>query len=305
MSAETARQALLDHAAGGLTSLCRCWKVERRDGVSFGFTDHDCEVSFEGTLFKADSGLVASALVQTTGLSVDNTEALGALSDASVTEADIMAGRFDGASVQAWLVNWADPEARFQLFAGSIGEVSRSAGAFRAELRGLTEALNQPQGAIYQSPCSAVLGDGKCRFNTNAAGYFATPTVAEVTEARVFLFDGLEMFQARWFERGMLRLTSGAGAGLSGVIKNDRSRDGRREIELWAPIEAEVAVGDALRLEAGCDKQAATCRAKFANFDNFRGFPTIPGEDWLTSYPTSSNAATGGPLTSSSPWPTE
>ena len=40
-----------------------------------------------------------------------------------------------------------------------------------------------------------------------------------------------------------------------------------------------------VRIIAGCDKTAATCRTKFANFLNFRGFPHIPGEDWLTSYP--------------------
>jgi uncharacterized phage protein (TIGR02218 family) len=36
---------------------------------------------------------------------------------------------------------------------------------------------------------------------------------------------------------------------------------------------------------AGCDKRAETCRAKFGNFLNFRGFPHIPGEDWVTAYP--------------------
>jgi uncharacterized phage protein (TIGR02218 family) len=46
-------------------------------------------------------------------------------------------------------------------------------------------------------------------------------------------------------------------------------------------------------LEAGCDKRAETCRLKFANFLNFRGFPHVPGEDWLASYPTSDRAAGG------------
>ncbi len=43
-----------------------------------------------------------------------------------------------------------------------------------------------------------------------------------------------------------------------------------------------------MRLEPGCDKRAETCREKFDNFLNFRGFPHIPGEDWLISYPVSS-----------------
>ena len=51
-----------------------------------------------------------------------------------------------------------------------------------------------------------------------------------------------------------------------------------------------------IRIEAGCDKRADTCRVKFGNFLNFRGFPHIPGEDWLTSYPVSSRANQGRSL---------
>jgi len=35
----------------------------------------------------------------------------------------------------------------------------------------------------------------------------------------------------------------------------------------------------------GCDKRFAACGARFANTLNFRGFPTIPGDDFLTIYP--------------------
>ena len=109
--------------------------------------------------FRAGTGLTARVLAQSTGLSVDNTEALGALTSSAVTEADIEAGRFDGAEVLAWLVNWQDVSQRLILFRGSFGEIRRANGAFEAELRGLTEALNRPLGRIYQKGCTAVLGD--------------------------------------------------------------------------------------------------------------------------------------------------
>lgn len=38
-------------------------------------------------------------------------------------------------------------------------------------------------------------------------------------------------------------------------------------------------------LAEGCDKRIATCRSCFGNELNFRGFPSIPGEDFLTLYP--------------------
>ena len=124
----------------------------------FGFTDHDEAMRFDGVEFKADTGLTASALQQVTGLAVDNTEAVGALSSDAVTEADINAGRFDEAEVVSWLVNWRDVEMREIQFKGSIGELKRADGAFHAELRGLSEVLNTPVGRVYQKPCQAVLG---------------------------------------------------------------------------------------------------------------------------------------------------
>lgn len=291
------KQELLDHLATGTTTVCRAWAVTRADGTVLGFTDHDRALRFGGISFKAESGLTAKALQQSTGLSVDNTEAMGALSDAAITEADILAGRYDGAEVQSWLVNWADVSQRMLLFRGMLGEITRAGGAFHAELRGLAERLNQAQGRVYHRRCSAVLGDGQCRFDTSLPGYFTEAAVQAVDSAAVLDFAGLGTFEDRWFERGRLRVLTGAATGLAGFVKSDRlASDGRRRVELWQRLGADLAPGDLIRLEAGCDKRSTTCRQKFNNFLNFRGFPHIPGEDWLTSYPSSTTVNDGGSL---------
>jgi uncharacterized phage protein (TIGR02218 family) len=297
MSAE----ALYAHLESGAATVCRAWTVTRADGTVLGFTDHDRDLTFGGVTCRADTGMTARALQQTTGLSVDNSEAVGALSDSSVTEADLLAGRFDGAEVRAWLVNWADPDARVEQFRGSLGEIVRSGGAFRAELRGLSDALNRPQGYAYQPSCSAVLGDGRCRFVTGQPGYFVERTVGVVEDDRVFLFDALAGFDDRWFEYGRFEVVSGAASGLVGVVKTDKAEAGARRIELWQSMGAAVRTGDMVRIVAGCDKAPATCRTKFANFLNFRGFPHIPGEDWLASYPVSDRPKTGGSLFGGAP----
>lgn len=288
------RTALLAHLATGATTVCRCWDLRRRDGLRLGFTDHDRGLAFDGMQFRPETGMEAAALVQTTGLSVDNTESIGVLSAAAISEADIAAGRYDGAEVSAWLVNWADTRARMLRFRGTIGEVRRSRGAFRAELRGLTELLNQPQGAVYQRPCAAVLGDARCGVDLSTVQMGADLAVESVVEARVFRFAGLGAYAAGWFTRGRLRMTGGDAAGLVGLVKADRAVGAVREIELWQELRAEVRLGDTLRLEAGCDRRSETCKAKFNNFLNFRGFPHIPGEDWLTSYPKRGSAGLGG-----------
>lgn len=286
--------SLQDHLAGGLTTVCRAWAVTRRDGAVFGFTDHDEALSFEGVVFKADTGLTASALQQVTGLAVDNTEAMGALSDDAVTEADINAGRFDGAEVVAWLVNWRDVAAREVQFRGSIGELKRADGAFHAELRGLSEALNTPVGRVFQKPCQAVLGDARCGVDLSQPGYRTEIAVEAVERGRVFTFDALAGFDDRWFERGRLQVLTGEARGLVAMVKNDRVVDSKRIIELWEELRMPVLTGDTVLLEAGCDKRIATCRLKFQNILNFQGFAHIPGEDWLMTYPQDAGANDGG-----------
>ncbi|WP_407682125.1 DUF2163 domain-containing protein [Pseudodonghicola flavimaris] len=287
-------EAFRAHVAGGITTLCRCWAVVRRDGATYGFTDHDRDLSFEGVSFRAETGLTVAALQQATGLSVDNTEALGALTDAGLREAEIEAGRFDGAEVRAWLVNWADVTVRWLQFRGSIGEIQRAGGAFRADLRGLTQGLNRPLGRIYQKPCTAVLGDARCGFDLQAPGYGTELGIEVLEDNRVFRWAGIEGFEAGWFTRGRLLVTSGALDGVWGLIKADRSEAGARVIELWEPLPEGAAAGDSLRLEAGCDKRLETCRLKFGNILNFQGFPDIPGEDWVVAVPKSTQTNSGG-----------
>jgi len=289
-------EGLYAHLETGATTVCRAWEILRKDGLWFGFTDHDTDLTFGGQVYKANSGLTARALQQTTGLSVDNTEAVGALSDLAVTEEDILAGRFDGAGLTGWEVNWANLDDRVLTFRGTIGEITRGAGAFQAELRGLTEALNQPQGRAFQRSCPAVLGDANCGFNLSQPGFSVELAVDAVTQNRVLGFVGLGAFEDRWFEKGRLIVQSGAARGVIGVIKNDRMAGDRRVVELWQMVGPKLEVGDIVRMEAGCDKRAETCRLKFNNFLNFRGFPDIPGEDWLTSYPVSSRPNAGGSL---------
>lgn len=285
-----------EHLATGMTTVARCWAIRRSDGQEFGFTDHDQTLRFDGKTFKADTGLTALAVEQSTGLSVDNTEALGAISDVSVRAEDIEAGRFDGAEVTAWLVNWADTDQRWLQFRGTIGELRRSGNAFQAELRGLTEALNQPTGRIFQKPCTAVLGEGGCRFQTDAPGYFVEREVEEIEGRLVLRWSEMPGFEPGWFERGRLTVQTGSSKGLWGLIKRDIIEDGARLIHLWEPMRGGLNSGDTVRLVAGCDKRMETCRLKFNNLLNFQGFPDIPTEDWVMAVPKQSGRNTGGSL---------
>ena len=276
-------QARLD---SGATRLCRCWLVRRRDGEAFGFTDHDRDLAFDEMTFRASSGMDASALQSATGLSVDNAQAVGALSDAGVTEEDVRAGRYDRAEIWHWLVDWERPDLRVLLFRGSFGEIRRADGAFEVELRGLAEALNAPVGRSILRTCDRSLGDAKCGFDPGKAGFFAEGTAAAGSGGATIVSADLGSFADGWFTQGVVTWLSGGNAGQRGTVKVDRrGAAGARRIGLWQSPGRPMAAGERFRIVAGCDKRADTCRKKFDNLMNFRGFPLIPGDDWVTAYP--------------------
>lgn len=285
---------LQSHLESGATTICRAWKLVRRDAVTLGFTDHDCDLTLDGTVFAARTGLSARALQQATGLSVDNSEAMGALSDAAVREEDIVAGRFDDAAVTAYLVNWQDPRDHVVLFHGTIGEISRENGAFRAELRGLTERLNLTQGRVYQPGCSACLGDERCGLDLDVPGMKVSAIVAHVRDRRHFEFTLEGAAPKAWFDHGILRVVSGAAAGLEREIRQDIVLPEGRGIVLWRAIIPDLEPGDRVELTAGCDRRARTCQSKFGNMLNFRGFPDVPGDDWLRRPPEEKTARRSG-----------
>lgn len=263
-------------------TIARAWAVTRRDGVVLGFTDHDAPLAFEGIGFRPDSGLNARAVVQSSGLSVDNSEAVGVLSDSAISEMDLMAGRWDSADVRLWEVDWTDPGNRRLIFRGHLGEVARSGASFRAELRGLSEPLNTTQGRVYHARCSARLGDAHCGFDLTRPGYSAEGRIVSDGDGHRLHLSGIAGHDGGWFEHGRLVVMSGPAEGLSGLIKTDTARpDARREVELWTALGIRPAAGDHVRLIAGCDKRGETCRLKFQNYLNFRGFPHLPPEDWL------------------------
>lgn len=277
------------------TTRARAWALERADGVVLGFTDHDRDLGFDGIDFRARTGMTARALVQATGLSVDNTEAAGALSDAGLTEGDILAGRYDSARLTIWEVDWATPDKRRLLFRGALGEITRAGGAFKAELRGLSEALSHGGGRVFGAVCPAVLGDGKCGFDLSVPGFSVEAGLLAVDEGGAVLeVPLLEDFELGWFAQGRAVFLDGPATGMAGFVRREERSGGLRWLILWTAPGIEPLPGDRLRLEAGCDKRFETCRLKFANQANFRGFPHVPGDDWLLAVPKGDGRDDGG-----------
>ncbi len=277
--------ALQTRLDSGVTTLCRCWIVARRDGVVQGFTDHDEDVVLGDVVCHAGTGLSGSEASQQLGLAVQGMELAGALSDDALNEADLAAGRYDAASVEVHLVDWSEPSLSVMLSKGVLGEVRREGAAFTAELRSLAHRLAEDTGRLYTATCSADLGDARCTVDLTAAEFHGTGAVTSLAGTSMLRASGLGDFVDGWFTAGKLTFTSGANDGLAIEVKTHRRDDDGVSIELWQTMPEPIAPGDTFVVTAGCDKRFATCRDRFDNTVNFRGFPHVPGNDFVVSVP--------------------
>jgi uncharacterized phage protein (TIGR02218 family) len=270
--------ALAAHLAGEVTTLATCWRLERVDGWVRGFTDHDRELVVDGLTYVASTGFLPSAIKTASDLSVDNLDVDGFLDDAALRAEDLIAGLFDGARIEVFIVNWADlGQGRLLLRKGFLGEIKRADQRFSAEIRGLSNRLQQTAGKLYSRLCRVDLGSSEC-------GVALGPRIDTYAVTQVIAADTVRIVTARatgYFTFGKATFTTGANAG---AVNEVLLHDGQT-IRLFVPMPRPIVVGDQIVLVAGCDKTPETCNAKFANILNFRGEPHIPGNDKVFSYP--------------------
>ncbi len=265
--------------ADELTFLAICWKIVRQDGVALGFTTHDRPLLIGGLRYVSAPGITPSAIVRSDGLDVDTMDVAGALSADAITAADLALGRYDGASVVLFMVDWRDPDAAAQRLAqGTLGTVEAGIGpdaSFSATLRGPTVALAITRIETYSPECRAALGDWRCRVSMR--GRHLRAIVATSDGEQISVVDQ-SAAQSADFGTGNLRILSGFS---SGIERRIIAVDGVL-LRLDEPLD--LAPGTAVELVEGCDKRFATCVGRFQNGVNFRGEPHVPGGDLLTRF---------------------
>lgn len=271
--------ALQAHLNDGSTTMVYCWRIERLDGVIEGYTEHDRNLEFDGTIYEASSGFTASRFVSELGLSVDNLSAEGAISSDSLTARDLAAGVYDAANIELYWVNFNDVSQRQIILKGTIGEVKRGETSFTAEMRSLSHLMQQKTGRTYRRYCDAALGDSRC--GVNLALFTETSAVGNVQDSRFVSDDGSLAASAGTYTYGKITFTSGNLDGLSFAVKEHTVSGGISRLTLWEPLPYEAVAADTFEVSAGCAKDFGTCRDKFSNGARFQGFPYIPGNDAL------------------------
>lgn len=276
---KAASTALAAHIAGETTTLATCWKVSRKDGLVLGFTDHDQDLTVESVLYQASTGYTRSAIHAIADLSVDNLDIQSALNSDTLSADDLRDGLWDGAEVEIFFVNWQNlGQGKIILKRGTIGQVELQDNIFKAELRGLTQALQQQIVELYTPDCRADLGDSRCTVNLTALT--ATGAVTAASDRYGFTDSSRSEADGYW-NGGLVQWTSGANTGR----KMEIGTFAGGVFSLFLPMSADIEIGDAYSMTPGCDKSFATCKNRFNNAANFRGEPYVPGTDQTLQYP--------------------
>lgn len=268
----------VDWLAAPVVPLAWCWRMDRADGISIGLTTHDRPLTIAGLVYSPEPGLRPSAIRQRRGLMADSLDIDGALTSDMIRADDLEQGRWDGARVTVLVADWQNADARHLCVAsGQLGGISSDGAAFTAELSDRRAALDGAIVPLTSAGCRAELGDAQC--GVALAACTRTANVAAVNGRHVVLAGTWPADQLRY---GRLRWLDGAARGLHSVIA---AQNGSEITLVQPPRGATPAPGDRVEVVQGCDKQAATCAARFANIANFRGEPHLPGMDLLTRFP--------------------
>lgn len=259
-----------------LETVATYWRLLRRDGVALGFTTHDRDLWFDGLLHRAAPGMMPAAIRRTAGLEADSAEISGAISHEAISEADLQAGRFDGASVVVGVVDWQDLEHQ-PLYRGTIGAVSQ-------EMAGFVAALESGKAALARDPIPRTSPTCRARFCGPECGLSAARYSHEAVllahDAERHLIHLDMALDPDLLLGGSLRWVDGPYAGL-GMTITGRAGD---LLMLDRPLDRALDSGLRVALREGCDHTLATCRQRFGNAVNFRGEPFLPGNDLVVRY---------------------
>jgi uncharacterized phage protein (TIGR02218 family) len=263
----------------GVTTLAYAWRLTRVDGVSVAVTQHDQDLTFDSTLFVAAQGFIGGDHEREVSLASDRTALSGALKIGAISEADLALGRWDQAKVEAFWVDWTNPADFIPMWTGIVAGASWRGSLFELDIAGPETLLNGDIGRVYARTCDAVLGDARCKVDLAAVGRTISATIANVVSDRTLTIALPAGKASSDFVGGVFKFVNG----LMGAWTCDIARIDVNamvwQLSLARPLPLAPQVGDAINITMGCDKAFATCKTRFANILNFRGQPTLPGDD--------------------------
>lgn len=265
--------------------LVQIWEVTRSDNTVLRFTEHDRDIEYDGETYLSTASYEPSSIKANADMSVGDMDVKGAFAIGMIEAADVIAGKYHGASFWVGELLWDAPEEGIDVLKfGWLGRCKEIGGQFAFELLGPSMMLQHTIGEIYSPTCRATLGDSRC--GVDLVPWTVAAAVESVASRREFTISSVLTLPATRWQGGLVTWTSGANAGLSMEIQLPDDTDPvPMTLTLFLPMPFDIEIGDECTIVAGCDKTLATCRDVFNNVLNFRGEPHVPVSDDLIRGP--------------------
>lgn len=255
-----------------------CFTLSLLTGLVLTYTNADVPIALNGYTYAANSVLVDGLNYKcAVGLDVDQQKiTISARPSDTIGGVPFLQalrnGVLDGCEItreRAFLAAWnAPPLGSVLLFKGRVATID-ALGRTTAEITVNSDLalldIQIPRN-LYSPACVHVLYDSGCGLVKNVFG--ANGTVGAGTTNLSIAWSGASSAYAQ----GTILFTSGINAGISANVKSGSPT----ALTLAYPLLNAPAVGDTFTAYQGCDHSMATCKAKFNNLANFRGFPFIP-----------------------------
>lgn len=263
-------------------TLATCFKIELKDGRVLGFTTHSRDIKFiEDDIVYKSSSFTPTASSKSSQMNVDNMDCKLLIDDINIKKEDIEKGLWDNASVYIFRINWMIKPYSYvnidKVINGNIGEVEKHKNEFKTEFRSMTQYLQNNIIDDTKSTCNAFFGDNRCKINKD--DYTFTGQITNIISDTEIITTDLQK-ETDYFNYGIIEFTSGNAKGIGIEIKQNIGLINKIEFQL--PLNYILSIGDNFKIISGCNKNKDTCKNKFNNLLNFRGFSFIPGMDKIT-----------------------
>lgn len=171
--------------------ICTLMAITRQDGGVMYFTDNDAPLTVGGNTYTPATGLTGIKLTITNNAQVSSQKVAAAWAF-NVTEADVLAGYYDNASITIGIASWENPSyGALWTFSGDLATVQANQDGFVVDVQSSLWVLQRPQGVFISPDCRHTLGStidpqgvGGC--GLNLAPYTYTGSITNLNSQMVF-----------------------------------------------------------------------------------------------------------------------
>ena len=252
-----------------------------RNGTVLAYTNSEISFAYDGVTYLGNNVLIDGLKYKASiGLEVDKQQiSIAARPDQTIAAnapflQALRDGGFDGCEVTRTRVFWSDVIGGtliggvilFKGRLGAIDEIGRVGAKLAVNSDLVLLDIDMPRN-VYQPTCLHTLYDAGCTLSK--AAFSAGGTVGAASTASLVNWSGASLS----YQQGTITFTSGVNSGVTGTIG---SAVAGVSLALIYPLQSPPSTGDAFTVAFGCDHTPATCKARFNNLTNFRGFPYVP-----------------------------